>query len=494
MQEVCKHFPGVQALDHVGLRVRKGRVHALMGENGAGKSTLLKCLFGIYRMDSGRILMNGKSVKIDNVRNAMDQGVSFIQQELSPVLDRSIMENIWLAREPMIGKVFVDHRKMYASTKKLMEEFGLKADPKDKVSTLTVAKMQLLEIIKAVSCNARLVVMDEPTSALTNTEVDQLFQIITRLKAQGVSVIYVSHKMDEIFEICDDVTVMRDGRWIADHEVKDITMEQLVFEMVGRTIEDTKCWYARPYGELLLEAKGLTSPGSFYDIDIKLRRGEILGIAGLVGAGRTEVLESLFGLRHLSSGEIKIRDKSIKIQGPKTAMQNGLALLTEDRRYNGIIPVLSVAENILVANYDHFSNKAGFINKQACKAAVCECIQKLQVKTPSSATRIETLSGGNQQKALFARWVLFQADILLLDEPTRGIDVGAKTEIYNLILELASQGKGVIVVSSEMPELIKLCDRMVVMAEGHQAGWLEREEFDQEKILTYASMVYDNCN
>jgi len=489
LSNVSKEFPGTKALDGVQMKLEKGSVHALVGENGAGKSTLMKCLLGIYHMDKGELFVRGKKVVPVSVKQMHEEGLSIIQQELSPVYERSVMENIWLGREPMKG-IFVDDREMLAKTKELLNDFDLDIDPKMKIGDLSVAQIQMVEIIKAVSWGVDIVMMDEPTSALTNAEVDHLFRIIADLKSQGVSVIYVSHKMDEIFRIADAVTVLRDGKWIASHtDLKNTTVEQIIAEMVGREVNDENIRPENMVGEeVTLDVQGLSAEGVFSDISFQLHKGEILGFAGLVGAGRTEVLETLFGLRHKKSGTIRINGREVEVKRPGQAIKNGMALLTEERRKDGIVGVLDIMENIMVANYDAFVSKAGFIKKEKTIRVTNEYIDRLSIKTPGWKTRIENLSGGNQQKVLFARWLLSHPDIFLLDEPTRGIDIGAKSEIYGIMNELSAEGKSIVVVSSELPELLKVCDRIIVMKEGKITGILNRGEADQESIMLLCSM------
>jgi len=486
MIDICKGFPGVQALDKAKLNVRPGTVHALMGENGAGKSTMMKCLFGIYKIDSGEILLDGNPFEASTIKMARENGISIIQQELSPLLDMSIMENMWLTREPSFAGIFVDHKKMYNDTKKVLEKFNLDLDPRRKLSGLPVAKLQLLEIMNAVSCNARIIIMDEPTSALTDKETRQLFEIIADLKRQQVAVIYISHKLDEIFEISDEVTVMRDGKYINHHQIEDITMDQLIREMVGRDLDEMFEQTNREIGEKVLEVKNLSHANYFKDVSFDLKQGEILGIAGLVGAGRTEILETIFGMRKINGGEIYINGQLKDIASVQTAQQHKIALLTEDRRYNGIFPELNIMDNILIVNYNQFIRK-GFIKTSKAKKISGEYAAKLNVKMSSINTSIKNLSGGNQQKVLLARWLMSQPEILLLDEPTRGIDVGAKAEIYSIIFNLAAQGKSIIMVSSEMPEIMKMCDRVIVMHEGKMTGTLSHKELSEEAIMALAS-------
>lgn len=485
MHDVVKEFPGVKALKGVQLKVRPGTVHTLMGENGAGKSTLMKCLIGIQPLTSGRVIYKGQEVSFKNTQEALDAGISMIHQELSPVLERSVSENVWLGREPKKG-IRVDHKKMYQDCKELFERMGMKQDPNEKMKNLTVAQMQMVEIVKAVSYDSSIVIMDEPTSALTESEVEDLFKIIEDLKAKGVAIIYISHKMDEIFRISDDITVYRDGEYIATDHVDNLTQDKVIQLMVGREITDmfpkTEC----PIGDVVLKVDNLCAGRQVQHVSFELRKGEILGFAGLVGAGRTETMETIFGMRARTEGTIYKDGKEIKVSSPQDAINNKIALLTEDRRGNGIVGLLSVKENTVLANMN--LKKYGMpLNHKQIKKDTQEYIDKIRVKTPTMETPIQNLSGGNQQKVLVGRWLLTEPDILIVDEPTRGIDVGAKAEIHSLISELAAQGKAIIVVSSELPEVMGVADRIVVMHEGVVSGILDRSEFSQELIMKFAT-------
>lgn len=492
MRNITKEFPGVKALDNVTLQVRPGTVHALMGENGAGKSTLMKCLFGIYHADAGEILLNGKPVAFENPRQAIDAGISMIHQELHPIVHRNVMENLWLGRYPQrkIGPLsFVDHGKMYDETKALMDDLQLDINPKTRVGDLSVSHIQSMEIARAVSYNAKVIIMDEPTSSLTESEVAHLFRIINRLRDQGVAMIYISHKMDEILKISDDVTIMRDGKYVGTWAASELTTDKIISRMVGRDLTNLYPDKTNEPAEVLMSVKNLTSPFplSFKDVSFDLRRGEILGIGGLVGAQRTELMEAIFGMRSVSAGTINIMGKNVSIHSPIDAKKNKIALLTEERRVTGIIPSMSVGDNTIIANLKRYANAFGMINFGKTRKDIEENIQRLRVKTPSAKTLIANLSGGNQQKVLLARWLLTEPEILILDEPTRGIDVGAKYEIYSLIIELARRGKGVIMISSELPELLGVSDRILVMSVGRAAGILDRKDADQEKIMQLAT-------
>lgn len=492
MIAVSKEFPGVKALDGVTLQVRKGTVHALMGENGAGKSTLMKCLFGIYQPDEGEIKMNGNTLHIKNSKDALDCGISMIHQELNPVPHRNVMENLWIGRFPEygIGPIkFIDHKKMLRDTEALLKDLGMDIDPHALVGDLSVSKVQSIEIAKAVSNNASVIVMDEPTSSLTGNEVEHLFRIIEDLKKRGVSVIYISHKMDEILRISDDVTIMRDGQKIGTWLASELTTDLIISRMVGRDLKQRFPEKVNRPGHVLLKVNNLcsTNPRSFQNVSFDLRAGEILGIGGLVGAQRTEVIEALFGLRSIESGTINIGGKEVNIQSPADAKKHGLALLTEERRVTGIFPVLSVLENTVISNQIAYTNAFGLLNNKKRRVIAAESSEKLRVKTPTIDTQIRSLSGGNQQKVLLARWLLTNPDVLLLDEPTRGIDVGAKFEIYQLIVDLAKQGKAVIFISSEMPELLGMSNRILVMREGRVSGILSEEEATEESIMRLAA-------
>ena len=490
MEGITKEFPGVLALDNVSINVKPGTVHAFMGENGAGKSTLMKCLFGIYHPDKGKIIFKGKEVKFRDAKDALEAGISMIHQELSPVLHRPIMENIWLGREPLNKFGFVDHKKMYEDTLELLLSIDMQDDPKTLMRDLTVAKIQMVEILKAVSYDAKLIIMDEPTSSLTNHEVEDLFQVIRRLKSQNRSIIYISHKMDEIFEIADRVTIFRDGKYIKTADTSDISMDEIINLMVGRDVSGLFQKQTAEPGQIILEVQNLSSGKKFKDVSFTLKKGEILGFAGLVGAGRTEVVETLFGVRPKTSGRILLNGEEgrIGINNARDAIGYKMALLTEERRETGIFPVLSVDYNMVVANMKKYLRKSGFLNFKTVKEDCDKYVRDINIKTPSLSQQIQFLSGGNQQKVLVARWLLTSPDILFMDEPTRGIDVGAKTEIYKLIEKLAQSGKSIIMVSSELPEIIGLSDRIVVFHEGSVTAILERSDgFTQENIMTYAT-------
>ncbi len=487
MKNIVKTFPGVQALRGVEFAVKKGEIHALLGENGAGKSTLMKCLAGIHPPTSGEIIFDGKKLGIYNTAQALKMGISMIHQELNPVVHRPIMENIWLGREPLNKFGLVDHDKMYQMSVDVLKDVELEEDPREEMGQLTVAKMQMVEIAKAISYEAKLIIMDEPTSALTNKEVLQLFKVMKRLKSLGKSIIYISHKLDEIFAITDRLTVYRDGEYIGTENTSDITTEKMINMMVGRDVDEMFPKVTCPIGDVKLEVKNLSHEKFFKDVSFSLRKGEILGFAGLVGAGRTEVIETVFGLRKKISGEILIEGKKVDITNSRDAIKNKMALLTEDRRASGIFPTLSVKDNMSMANLSSFSSKLGMLLKKKIEEFCSSFVKKIQIKTPSMEQRIINLSGGNQQKVLVARWLLTEPDILFLDEPTRGIDVGAKAEIHKIVTKLAGEGKSIIMISSELPEVLGMSDRIVVMHEGNVTAILENnEKLTQEVVMDYA--------
>ena len=483
---ISKFFPGVKALNNVSLRVRPGSVHALMGENGAGKSTLMKCLIGIYRPDEGLIRVRGEAVAFQDTLDALRAGISMIHQELNLVPHMTVAENIWLGREPM-KYGFVDHGSLHRQTRELLNKLNIRLAPDDLVGDLSIASQQMVEIAKAVSWNADVVIMDEPTSALTETEVSHLFAIIRDLREQGKAIIYISHKMDEIFTITDEVSVFRDGAWVGSSATADYTRQSLITQMVGRELTQLFPKFNTAIGEEVLTIRHLQRKGVFDDISFGVRRGEILGVAGLVGAGRSEVMESLFGMTSPDGGEILIDGVPVKIDSPATAIEKGLAFLTEDRKKSGLFLVLSVMENMSIVNMPEYSSRAGFVSHIQMAKDCMEQIRRLNIKTPTMDQIINNLSGGNQQKVLIARWLLAQPKVLILDEPTRGIDVGAKAEIYRLISELANRGVAIIMVSSELPEILGMSDRVMVMHGGRITGILNKEEADQESILSLAS-------
>ncbi|EED0143316.1 TPA: galactose/methyl galactoside ABC transporter ATP-binding protein MglA [Escherichia coli] len=489
MSGINKSFPGVKALDNVNLKVRPHSIHALMGENGAGKSTLLKCLFGIYQKDSGTILFQGKEIDFHSAKEALENGISMVHQELNLVLQRSVMDNMWLGRYPTKG-MFVDQDKMYRETKAIFDELDIDIDPRARVGTLSVSQMQMIEIAKAFSYNAKIVIMDEPTSSLTEKEVNHLFTIIRKLKERGCGIVYISHKMEEIFQLCDEVTVLRDGQWIATEPLAGLTMDKIIAMMVGRSLNQRFPDKENKPGEVILEVRNLTSlrQPSIRDVSFDLHKGEILGIAGLVGAKRTDIVETLFGIREKSAGTITLHGKKINNHNANEAINYGFALVTEERRSTGIYAYLDIGFNSLISNIRNYKNKVGLLDNSRMKSDTQWVIDSMRVKTPGHRTQIGSLSGGNQQKVIIGRWLLTQPEILMLDEPTRGIDVGAKFEIYQLIAELAKKGKGIIIISSEMPELLGITDRILVMSNGLVSGIVDTKTTTQNEILRLASL------
>ncbi|WP_425283838.1 sugar ABC transporter ATP-binding protein [Lihuaxuella thermophila] len=486
MENISKEFPGVKALDKIRLKVKKGTVHALMGENGAGKSTLMKIIFGMYTPDSGTMKFKGKELKLSGPKDALDQGISMIHQELSPVPYMTVAENIFLGREPVYGKTgWVNTKKMIEDTRKLLQSLQIHVDPTAKMNDLSIANMQMVEIAKAVSYHADLIIMDEPTSAITEKEVEHLFEIIRSLKKKRVSIIYISHKMDEIFKICDEITVLRDGQYIGTQAAGELNQDLLIQMMVGREIKQVFHKEKAEIKEVALSVKNLSRAGKFSNVSFEVRKGEILGIAGLMGSGRTELIESIFGIHPPTSGEIYLHGNRVKIHSPADAIRHKMALLTEDRKLTGAFLPLSVRDNMTISSLDRFI-KYGLVHSKSVKKACDEQIERLNIKTPNLNQLILNLSGGNQQKVLLARWLLNDPDVLILDEPTRGVDVGAKSEIHKLMSKLAREGKAIIMISSELPEILGMSDRIIVMHEGNKKGELTREEASQEKILELA--------
>ena len=484
MENISKEFPGVKALDNVQLKLKPGTVHALMGENGAGKSTLMKCLFGIYEKNSGKILLDGVEVNFKSTKEALENGVSMVHQELNQVLQRNVLDNIWLGRYPMKG-FFVDEKKMYNDTINIFKDLDIKVDPRKKVADLPIAERQMIEIAKAVSYKSKVIVMDEPTSSLTEKEVDHLFKIIKKLKESGVGIIYISHKMEEIKMISDEITILRDGKWISTNDVSKISTEQIISMMVGRDLTERFPKKDNKAKEMILEVKNLTALNqpSIQDVSFELYKGEILGIAGLVGSKRTEIVETIFGMRPKEHGEIVLHGKSVKNKSPEDAIKNGFALVTEERRSTGIFSMLDVAFNSVISNLDRYKNKFRLLKNKDIEKDTKWIVDSMRVKTPSYSTKIGSLSGGNQQKVIIGRWLLTEPEVLMLDEPTRGIDVLAKYEIYQLMIDLAKKDKGIIMISSEMPELLGVTDRILVMSNGRVAGIVKTSETNQEEIM-----------
>ncbi len=488
MKNISKSFPGVKALDNVSLTVKAGTVHALMGENGAGKSTLMKCLFGIYSMDEGEIFLDGEKVKFKNSKEALENGVAMVHQELNQALTRTVKDNIWLGRYPKVGKIMVSERIMTRRTKEIFEKLNVNVDPNRIMDTMPVSQRQMVEIAKAVSYNSKLIVFDEPTSSLTEVEVEHLFEIINMLREKGCGIIYISHKMEEILRISDEITIMRDGAHVATEPAKDISIDRIIKLMVGRELTNRFPQKHSEVGEVILEVENMSGKYTkLVDASFNLHAGEILGVAGLDGSGRTELLENLFGVMTREGGTIRLHGKEIENKNPEEAIKNGFALLTEERRATGIFGIRDVMENTVISNLPSYLKNGMYLeNKKMCADADW-AINALSIKTPSIKTEIRSLSGGNQQKVIIGRWLLTKPEIMLLDEPTRGIDVGAKYEIYQLIMELAAEGKGVLMVSSEMSELLGVCDRILVMSGGRIAGEVDAANTSQEEILKLAA-------
>ena len=488
MVGITKTFPGVKALDGVNFELRKGTVHALMGENGAGKSTLMKCLFGIYSKDEGQIFLDGKEINFKSSREALDNGVAMVHQELNQALKRSVMDNIWLGRYPKIAGIAVNEKKMYQDTMAVFEELGIKVDPRRIMSTMPVSQRQMVEIAKAVSYNSKVIVFDEPTSSLTEEEVEHLFEIINMLRAKGVGIIYISHKMAEIKRISDDITIMRDGKWVATRPAAELEMQDIIRLMVGRELTNQFPPKTNTPGEVYLQVNGITGMyNQLRDVTFNARKGEILGLAGLDSSGRTETLESIFGIRTRKEGSITLGGKPCHNRNAQESIKNGFALLTEERRATGIFGVLNIRDNTVISSLKRHLRFGVYLSEKSQQEDTQRYIDAMRTKTPSQETKIRSLSGGNQQKVIIGRWLLTNPEILLLDEPTRGIDVGAKYEIYQLILDLACNGKTVIMVSSEMPELLGICDRIVVMSGGRVAGEVDARNTSQEEIMTMAA-------
>ena len=489
MKDIDKRFSGVHALKSVNLELREGEVHALMGENGAGKSTLMKVLCGIYKRDGGEVILFDEPVEFNTIKDSQEAGISIIHQELNMMNHLTVAQNIYIGREPMINGIYIDDKKMEQDAKALFDRIGVNIDPGAILGTLTVGKQQMVEIAKAVSRDSKILILDEPTAALTQVEVEELFAIMRDLQAKGIGMIYISHRMDEINRISDRITVMRDGEYVGTLVTKDTTKDEIVKMMVGRVIYgDKKEASTVPAdAEVVLEVKNLNSGKEIKDVSFKLRRGEILGFSGLMGAGRTEVARAIYGADRVDSGEIYINGKKVNIKTPEQAVKNGICYLSEDRKRYGLLLDKSVAENSVLSNLDDYI-RGGWINDSKIEEAAEKENAKLKTKTPSMKQILRNLSGGNQQKVIIARWLLKNSDIFIFDEPTRGIDIGAKSEMYTLMEELASQGKSVIMISSELAEIQRLSDRVIVMCEGRITGELDIADATQEKIMAYATM------
>lgn len=487
MKNITKEFPGVRALDGVSFTLKRGSVHALMGENGAGKSTLMKCLFGINSIDGGEIFLEGERVNFKNPNDALSHGVAMVHQELNQATKRNVMDNIWLGRYPTRLGFITSEKEMYRRTREIFDDLGITEDPRRIMSTMSVAERQMAEIAKAVSYDAKVIVLDEPTSSLSDREVEHLFEIIEKLKKRGCGLIYISHKMDEILRISDEITVMRDGKHIATEPAENMTVSRIIHLMVGRELTEMFPQKTNTPGRVVLSVENLSSKHNLVDnVSFEIKEGEVVGFAGLAGAGRTEVIENLFGISERESGKIILDGKEIKNRNPREAIKNGFALVTEERRATGIFGNLDICENATVAMLKKYV-RYGLLSDKLRAKDTEKTIKSMNVKTASQRTHIRLLSGGNQQKVILGRWMLTEPRILMLDEPTRGIDVGAKFEIYKLIDSLAASGKAIIAVSSELPELLGICDRIYVMSSGKIAGVVNARETSQEEIMTLAS-------
>lgn len=488
MRGIEKSFPGVHALADCRFDLNAGEVHALVGENGAGKSTLMKCLSGVYKKDAGQILINGEDVSVNNVHDAQNLGIRIIHQEINLMQDLTVAQNIWIGREPMKG-IFTDDRKLNADTRTLLESLHLgQLDPTTQVKKLTVALQQMVEIAKALSFDStKIMIMDEPTAALTESEIEDLFKFIKMLKEKGVGIIYISHRLEELRVVADRVTVMRDGQYIDTKPMSELTLPDIIQMMVGRVIyEEPKTQSNVPEGApIVFEAEELVSK-DVKGVSFNLKKGEILGFAGLMGAGRTETARLICGADPRHGGTIRINGKEVRINSPRDAVAAGIGYLSEDRKRYGLCLGLSVADNTVLASLDQFS-KVAFVDDRKIEGVSHEYVKKVRTKTPSVKSKVRSLSGGNQQKVVLSKWLLNNCDILIFDEPTRGIDVGAKSEIYKLMHQLADDGKSIIMISSEMPELLRMSDRIVVMCEGRKTGELDIAEATQEKIMTLAT-------
>ena len=490
MEGIEKRFPGVHALNQCRFELRSGEVHALVGENGAGKSTLMKILGGIYHKDAGNIYLEGQEVEIQNPRMAQELGISIVHQELNLMPHLTVAQNIFIGREPRSKFPFiVDERVTNQHAERLFKMLNLQLDPVAKVADLTVAKQQMVEIAKALSFNAKILVMDEPTAALTETEIDELFRIIRQLREKGVGIVHISHRLEELKQISDRVTVMRDGKYIDTKRIQDVTIDQIISMMVGRTIFETAPELPEnPNQELVLEVRNLNHGKVLKDVSFNLKKGEILGFAGLIGAGRTEVARAIFGADAYDSGEIFIKGKQVHIKSPGDAVTLGIGYLSEDRKRYGLSLGMDVKENIAMAAMKKFLNWFGWVDFKQTVVRGQEMVKALDIKTPNLEQQVKFLSGGNQQKVVIGKWLTADTEILIFDEPTRGIDVGTKSEIYKLLNDLAHQGKAIIMISSELPEILRMSHRVVVMCEGRVTGILNADEATQESIMKYATM------
>ena len=493
MNGIDKRFSGVHALKGVHFDLRYGEVHALVGENGAGKSTLMKVLTGIHQPDAGEITYEGKPYAVKNIGESPNLGISMIHQELNMMNDLTVAQNIFIGREAMAGGFIIRDGDMVKETEKLFRHIGINIDPTLQLGKLTVGKQQMVEIAKAISRDCKILVLDEPTAALTQSEIEELFTIMTDLKAKGIGMIYISHRMDEINRISDRITVMRDGEYVDTVNTADVTKDDIISMMIGRVVyEDPKTKSEVPKdAPVVLEVRNLTSGKTVRNVSFQLRRGEILGFSGLMGAGRTEVARAIFGADPYDSGEIYVNGKQVFIKSPEDAVKHGIGYLSEDRKRYGLMLIKSVAENTAISSMERYT-RFGLINDRLLKEEAQAENEKLRTKTPSMEQALKNLSGGNQQKVIIARWLIKNSDILIFDEPTRGIDVGAKSEIYKLMNDLAKQGKSIIMISSELVEILRMSDRVLVMCEGRKTGELDISEANQENIMQLATKREEN--
>jgi len=489
MEGVEKSFPGVHALSQCQFELCRGEVHALVGENGAGKSTLMKVLAGVYSKDAGRIFYKGNEVVVPNPRAALNMGISMIHQELNLMPHLTVAQNIFIGREPRTSARFIlDEKEINEKTRQLFEMMRLNLDPRTKVSQLTVAKQQMVEIAKALSFNSEVLIMDEPTAALTDTEIDELFRIIRELRAKGVGIVHISHRLEELKQISDRITVMRDGRYVDTVRTQDVAIDRIISMMVGRVIyEATPELPEVPSQEVVLAVRNLNRGNAIKDVSFDLKRGEILGFAGLVGAGRTEVGRAIFGADPIDSGEIYVQGKKVQIKSPGDAVRHSIAYLSEDRKRYGLALKMDVEANIVLATFKKFLGFLGWVNSARTRATAKQYVDALSIRTPGLQQKVMNLSGGNQQKVVIGKWLTADTNVLIFDEPTRGIDVGAKSEIYRLLNDLAQQGKAIIMISSELPEILRMSHRVIVMCEGRITGELDIADATQEKIMTYAT-------
>ncbi|MEO0562169.1 MAG: sugar ABC transporter ATP-binding protein [Chloroflexota bacterium] len=490
LEHITKTFPGVRALSDVTVDIRPGEIHGLLGENGAGKSTLMKVLNGVYRADEGQIIWKGQPISVNSPQDAQNAGISMIHQELALVSYLNAAKNIYLGREPELIPGVVNWGQMYADANAILDDLGLDIDVKRPVRFYSLAQQQMIEVAKALSLDAQLIIMDEPTSSLTDREVETLFNQMRALRERGVAVIFISHRLDEIFEICDQVTVLRDGEWVATSPIEELTPNILIQQMVGREVD--QIYEARtdaPSQDVILEVDKLNRGEHVQDISFQLHRGEILGIAGLVGAGRTETLETIFGVHPATSGIIRIGGEAVTIRRPDHAINQGIGFVTEDRKGKGLFPVMSVALNIAVTRLTELV-RAIFVDARAVRNLADDFIERMDVRTPSAQQKVQNLSGGNQQKVIISRWLTLNPRVLMLDEPTRGIDVGAKSEIYRLMRQLASDGVGILMVSSELPEVLGVSDRVLVVHEGRISGEFDPKQASQDDLMTAATGTY----